>query len=355
MALRSDPRRPPGALVPLERALRSDGDGPARREGRSGRDGTARGDGAGAGQVAEIQRVRMLAAALHAIDRNGCARFTVSQVIARAKVSRKTFYDVFEDREDCFVALFAQGLERAGERAGAACAAQDGWREGVRAGLAEMLRFIEEEPLLARLCVVEALAAGPRVLELRDRALVRLQRTIERGAQAGTRAAGLGDCSAVTAEGTIGAVFAIIYARLLERSSEPYLPLLGPLMSMIVLPYLGGEAAARELRRPPPRRRASCRRPRNVRGEDPLSGLEMRLTYRTVSVLEAIAKRPGASNREVADRAGIADQGQVSKLLSRLERLELVRNVKQGRARGAPNGWRLTRRGAEVERATRPL
>src|SRR5436309_14664176 len=56
------------------------------------------------GRVTEIQRSRMLAAALEAVEEVGYARMTVAQVIGRAKVSRKTFYDVFADREDCFLA-----------------------------------------------------------------------------------------------------------------------------------------------------------------------------------------------------------------------------------------------------------
>src|SRR3984885_4104595 len=62
------------------------------------------------GRVTEIQRSRMLAAALEAVEEVGYARMTVARVIGRAKVSRKTFYDVFADREDCFVAAFDQAV-----------------------------------------------------------------------------------------------------------------------------------------------------------------------------------------------------------------------------------------------------
>jgi DNA-binding IclR family transcriptional regulator len=79
----------------------------------------------------------------------------------------------------------------------------------------------------------------------------------------------------------------------------------------------------------------------------------MRITYRTVRVLIVIGSGPGASNREIATEAGIADQGQVSKLLTRLESLGLVRNDGIGHAKGAPNAWVLTPRGLEVERAIR--
>jgi DNA-binding MarR family transcriptional regulator len=77
----------------------------------------------------------------------------------------------------------------------------------------------------------------------------------------------------------------------------------------------------------------------------------MRLTHRTLLVLAAIAAAPGASNRQIADAAGIHDQGQISKLLNRLERIGLIHNTGQGQPRGEPNAWTLTPRGHEVEAA----
>jgi hypothetical protein len=59
-------------------------------------------------------------------------------------------------------------------------------------------------------------------------------------------------------------------------------------------------------------------------------------------VLECVAEQPGISNRAVADRAGISDQGQISKLMARLERLGLTANTGAGHAKGEPNAWRLT-------------
>ena len=55
-----------------------------------------------------------------------------------------------------------------------------------------------------------------------------------------------------------------------------------------------------------------------------------------------IASSPGASNREIAEHSGIADQGQISKLLNRLARLELVVNTGDGQEKGAANAWHLT-------------
>jgi hypothetical protein len=118
-------------------------------------------------------------------------------------------------------------------------------------------------------------------------------------------------------------------------------------MGMIVLPYLGPAAARREFARPIPK--ASDKSRRN--GQDPLRELPMRLTYRTVRVLMAVAAHPGSSNRAVGDEAGISDQGQASKLLHRLERLGLIGNDGAGRPPGGPNAWRLTDKGREVEDA----
>jgi AcrR family transcriptional regulator len=304
------------------------------------------------GQVAEIQRSRMLSAAIQAVEDVGYTRMTVAQVISRAKVSRKTFYDVFVDREDCFLAAFEQTIARARVRVIDAYARQPDWRAGVRAALAALLELMEREPGLARLAVVEALAAGPRVLQSRAIVLAELAGAVDRGrADADANANANAGSSSVTAEGVVGAIFAVLHSRLLEREGEPLTSLLGPLMSMLTLPYLGAEVASAELQQPLRAPRPVTGRP--VKHADPLEGLDMRLTYRTVRVLVTIGERPGVSNRDVAQGAGISDPGQISKLLRRLERLELVENRGEAQTRGSSNAWYLTARGIRVTRATR--
>jgi AcrR family transcriptional regulator len=316
---------------------------------RSGPNGLPR------GQVSEIQRSRMLTAAAEAVEDVGYARLTVAQVIARARVSRKTFYDLFEDREDCFLAVFDQAVEQISALVGEAYAREPGWRDGMRAGVLAMLRFMDDEPGLARICVVEALGAGPRVLKRRTEVLAELKEVVDEGrSSAGARVArATEEAPEVTAEGVIGAVFAVLHSRLLAHSKEPFTALLGPLMSMIVLPYLGARAASSELTRKPPPLPKRKKPPRRA-VKDPLEGLDMRLTYRTVRVLTFIGEHSGANNREIAEGAGIADQGQISKLLTRLERLQLVHNIGEGQIMGSSNEWYLTERGGQVERATRP-
>jgi AcrR family transcriptional regulator len=307
--------------------------------------------GLGRGQVAEIQRSRLLAAAVEVVQEVGYPGMTVARVIERARVSRKTFYDTFSDREECFLGAFEQALEHAGELAAEAYEREPGWRDGIRAALARLLIFTDEEPALSKLCVIDALSAGESVLRRRAEVLEELAAVIDRGRLV---IQVVREPPQVTAEGIVGAVFAVVHTRLLEGREELLEDQLGPLMSIVVLPYLGARAASRELSRPPletgRRRRVPRRQPR---ADDPLAGLKIRLTYRTVRVLMIIAEHPGASNREIAKGSGIVDQGQISKLLTRLERLKLVENVGDGAEKGAANAWHLTGRGAQLERFAR--
>jgi MarR family protein len=158
----------------------------------------------------------------------------------------------------------------------------------------------------------------------------------------------------VTAEVVVLGAAGVLYSRLLAHREEPLIDLLGSLMALIVGPYLGAAVAAGETSRPLPAiaadRPAAVREPET---EDPMDGVNVRLTYRTVRVLMAIADSPGASNNDVAERAGIIDPGQVSKLLHRLARVGLIRNQGRGRAYGVANSWKLTRKGVAVEAASR--
>ena len=303
------------------------------------------------GQVTGIQRGRMLAAAVQAIEEAGYARLTVAQVISRAKVSRKTFYDIFADREDCFLAAFEQVLSQARVIAEGAYERESSWSEGVRSALARLLMFMDAEPGLANLCIVESLAAGERVLQRRTEAFDELVGVIEKGR---SLTAGAREPPALTAEGVFGGILEVIHRRLLNAEQESLMSLLGPLMSIIVLPYLGGAAASQELKRTAPVLQAEDVQDRAASPTDPMAGLKMRLTYRTVRVLTVVAKYPGANNREIAERSDISDQGQISKLMNRLARLELVENLGEGQEKGLANEWRLTALGAQLEQATRP-
>jgi len=294
----------------------------------------------------------LLAAAVRVLEDQGYEHATVAHITHRARVSRRTFYELFANREQCIAAVLGDIAERVERELCQAGLEGLSWRERMRGGLWVILCFLEREPELGRVMVVHALRGSGPVLRAREQIVDRLVALVDEGRGERAKSAG---CSELTAEGVVGATLAILYSRLARATGEqPRLTgLLGELMGTIVLPYLGPAVAQREQTRPALAATAAGLAAQGGASGvvDPLQGLPMRLTYRTARALESVTRHPGASNRQIADYAGIADQGQVSKLLARLESLGLVSNRSAGRAKGAPNEWVLTARGADVARA----
>jgi AcrR family transcriptional regulator len=300
--------------------------------------------GLGPERVLEIQRSRLLAAMVEVCAERGAANVSVAHVVARAGVSRRTFYELYSDREACFLGAFDDGVSRASRYVLDGYDPSAGWAEQCRTALTGLLTFLTYERGMGQLLVVGSLGAGASALERRRRVLAQMIALVDQG-RSETKAGA--ELPPLTAEGIVGGVLSVLHSRLLDEQYGRLVDLTGALMSMIVLPYLGPAAARKEHSRPVPRGSREAR----VVGPDPLRELGMRLTYRTVRVLLAVAATPGGSNRQVADGSGIADQGQISKLLARLHGLGLIENTGAGSVRGAPNSWVLTERGWAVQGA----
>jgi AcrR family transcriptional regulator/DNA-binding MarR family transcriptional regulator len=318
--------------------------------------------------VTELQRARLLDAAFAVVAEDGYRRMTARRVSGRAGVSNKTFYDLFSDREDCFLATFDHAVDELAAVVLPAWEGERDWATAVRAGLGALLGFLDGEPALRRLVFVEALGAGPRVLARRVEVLGVLQGAVDQG-RAGMKVGR--ELPALTAEGVVGAAFGVIHTRLLSSRAGSLTVLLNELMAAIVLPYRGPAAATRELSRPtpPPGRggasrsrtqeawRATHASDRGRRDAPPIAVLDFRLTVRTHRVLCAVGELAGRgsdpNNREVSDAAGVSDQGQISKLLSRLEGHGLLENT-GGSTQGVARAWRLTPRGEEIVRVGQP-
>ena len=161
-------------------------------------------------QVSEMQRARLLSAAVVTFDELGYAQATVAHITARARVSRRTFYDLFASREDCLLAIMNDALERIGAELESATRGARSWRERVRLGLWVVLSFLDREPVLARVCVVQSARGSQRVLEAREEILARVAKTIDEGRKESVRAA---QTPPLSAEGLAGAVSAIVYKR----------------------------------------------------------------------------------------------------------------------------------------------
>jgi AcrR family transcriptional regulator len=138
------------------------------------------------------QRWRMLAGMASALAECGYARLTVEDVLKRAGVSRRTFYEQFEDKDDCLYAAYDEAEKRVWERAAAAAgeippladaaeAPAGVWPAKVHAALAAVLELFAAEPDTARLFTLEARAAGPAMAARHTAALDRLAATLRAG------------------------------------------------------------------------------------------------------------------------------------------------------------------------------
>lgn len=228
-----------------------------------------------------------------------------------------------------------------------------GWQEQVRQTLNALLAFFDQNPDVARLLILRWPLADARAIKRRSQTLRELAAAIDKGREQARN--GGTHISSLTAEALVGAAAALIGERLQSppRRGAQLTELAGPLMSLIVLPYLGPGAARSELSRQAP---VNGARP-PVRSAASLPGeMKIRLTYRTLKVLSAIAENPRASNREIANAAGIVDQGQASKLLARLQRTGLIENSRRKAAtKGEPNSWRLTAAGERLQSELPPM
>ena len=166
---------------------------------------------------------------------------TVSTVIAQANVSRKTFYELFADREDCFVAAYDLVVDRALSGVRDAFAIDAPWSARLRAALAWTLAALAHHPHEARVAFVEVLAAGPRALERRDRALGELASLLAPGFDVGPPDV---DIPASMPTAIVGALGELIAAHV-RRGTTAGLPLLLPdLLYCALAPFIGPVAAA---------------------------------------------------------------------------------------------------------------
>jgi AcrR family transcriptional regulator len=292
--------------------------------------------------VDEAQRTRVLEAMAETMAEHGLD-VAIGDVISRAGVSSGAFHEAFPDREACLLATVELGIERAQRAILPAYDVEPRWLDAIKAALASFLVFIEREPAIARVLVVYSMSAGERVLRRRIEVLEALAAAVDLGRH--ERPVDRRQPPAVIAEGVVGAVLAVLQNRLLSDAQADVTDLFGSLVNIVVLPYLGAGVARRELTRPMPRVRFGAGIEPPDAGHDERPVRAVALTYRTALVLRSIADYPGASNREIAERAGIVDQGQVSRLLGRLHSRGLIAKDREPQARGAPNSWRLTEQG----------
>jgi len=197
--------------------------------------------------VTHNQRERLIAGLAEAVAEHGYAGTTIAHITKHAAVSRRTFYEHFSSKDECFVAAYDTVMSELNRRVGEAFEQEDEWPQAVRAGIAAMLEFLAAEPHLARLSMVEALVAGPVVVERYDAAIHSVVPFFEAGRE-GRPAEVLEGLSPTTEEALVGGMVSLISRRIFADRTAELETLLPDLVEFALTPYLGSAQAAKVAR-----------------------------------------------------------------------------------------------------------
>ena len=175
--------------------------------------------------VPRSQRERLIDGIARTVARRGYAATPVAEVLKVSGISRRTFYEQFADKEDCFLAAYDAIVGLCTERMVAAYHAGEDWEDGIVRVCAALLETLAAEPALAHLGVVDVLAAGPAAVARREATLRRFARFIDftrERAETSVAPAGL------VSQAIVGGIHELVYshvargeaARLPELSDE---------------------------------------------------------------------------------------------------------------------------------------
>ncbi|HEX4731268.1 MAG TPA: TetR/AcrR family transcriptional regulator [Solirubrobacterales bacterium] len=197
--------------------------------------------------VVHNQRERLIAGLAEAVAEKGYGGTTIADITRHAAVSRRTFYEHFDGKDECFVAAFDTVTEQLRERVDAAFKAEDDWPEAAKAGIGAMLGFLAAEPNLARLAMVEAMVAGPVVVKRYDAAVQTFLPYFAAGREGRPKKV-LARLSDSTEEALVGGMVSLISRRIVAGQAEELDSLLPDLTEFALAPYVGNDEAARVAR-----------------------------------------------------------------------------------------------------------
>jgi AcrR family transcriptional regulator len=189
---------------------------------------------------AALVRARMFDAITRAVAEKGYAATTVADITARSRVSRRTFYEHFSDKEDCFLGAYQSASEATLSAVAAATREHPAgdWRGRLTTALVTYIGILAEDPELAQVTLIDVLGAGPRALAVREQILEQYTDFYRRLAVRASRAGSLAPVSDVFLRGIVGAIAEIIQHELLaKRVGE--LPDLVPTLVALTLTVLG--------------------------------------------------------------------------------------------------------------------
>jgi AcrR family transcriptional regulator len=196
--------------------------------------------------VVQNQRERILAAVGDVVSVAGYRDMSVEDVIVTAGISRRTFYEHFKNKQDAFLAAYDAVLLQLLSLVQAAIEQEDTFSARLHAGLSAFLDFLAREPGFARMCIVEALAAGPDAIARRNAAMTAFATLIADNArELGTAV----EPQPLTAETIVGGIYEVVYTRVVRGDIRQLPELLPDLLYPALLPYEGRDAAISEYKR----------------------------------------------------------------------------------------------------------
>lgn len=201
------------------------------------------GHAAAAGDAAAQQRERLFAATVDVVAKRGYRNTSINQIVKSARVGYAAFYDLFEGKEDCFLAAFDRIVAETAEALAAAVADEAEWPRQIAAALACVLDLIVADPRRARVALVEVQAAGPVAYVRYEEAIDRMVPKLREGRALNPGAAEL---SSTLEEAVLGGILWVVQQRLVKGELKQVEPLLDETIQIGLAPYLG-DAEAREL------------------------------------------------------------------------------------------------------------
>jgi AcrR family transcriptional regulator len=197
-------------------------------------------------EVVGSQRRRLLDATVNAVAERGYAATTVADVIARAGVSRSTFYEQFADKEDCFVAAHKDLIDRLVSYVSSAYASAETLADKVRLGLRAFLEALAARPEGARYALVEVMAAGPRAHEQHRAAVSAFVRFFGEARELADNGEEL---PASLSHVVVGGVTTLVFEEVIAGRAQSLPKLLPELVYLALVPYVGHERALSEMDR----------------------------------------------------------------------------------------------------------
>jgi AcrR family transcriptional regulator len=191
--------------------------------------------------IAQNQRERIITALVDTVAERGYNATTVAHITKAASVSRRTFYEHFADKEACFLAAYEMVADHIRESMQVAAEAFEDWPQKVRAALGTMLSFLAGEPDLARVCMIEPVAAGGEIAARHRASMQGFVEILKAGRPEHSGERPLPEATEAT---LVGGIVSLIVREINAGRTEQLEQLLPDLVELTLAPYLGAEQAA---------------------------------------------------------------------------------------------------------------